>query len=243
MPFSFFLNGARGRMGAAIKATAPAHEAVLAGECDAGDPFPAALNGAEVAIDFSVHGATLNLLETCGPLGVPVVVGTTGHTEEERDGIIAWSRKIPLVWSGNYSVGVNLLFFLTRQTASILGEEFHPEIVETHHQHKVDAPSGTAENLVDQILSARGWDRRTVTKGRAGLTGARPHQQIGVHALRGGAVVGEHTVHFISPHERIELTHRAQDRSIFASGALRAAHWVRTQSPGLYSMQDVLGLK
>lgn len=171
-----------------------------------------------------------------------MVIGTTGHTEAEREAILKHVANLPIVWAGNYSVGVNLLFYLTRVAAELLGETFEPEIIEMHHRHKKDAPSGTAERLIEQVLAARGWSTDAVRHGRNGLVGERPAQELGVHALRGGSVVGDHTVVFAAEGERFELTHKASDRAIFARGALRAASWVLQQSPGLYRMEDVLNL-
>ncbi|MEO0726928.1 MAG: 4-hydroxy-tetrahydrodipicolinate reductase, partial [Bacteroidota bacterium] len=173
----------------------------------------------------------------------PLVIGTTGHDDAERVAILAYQEHLPIVWAGNFSLGVNLLFFLAERVAATLPISYHPEIVEMHHRMKKDAPSGTAENLVEAILRGRSWSADTVKYGRSGITGERPDEEIGVHALRGGEVVGEHSVHFAGPGERLELKHQATDRRIFAEGALVAASWLLDQKPGLYNMQDVLGLK
>jgi 4-hydroxy-tetrahydrodipicolinate reductase len=153
------------------------------------------------------------------------------------------AAKIPCVWAGNFSVGVNLLFALTQRAAGILGADYDTEVVEMHHRFKKDAPSGTAARLLDIILEERQLTATALRHGRAGLTGERSPTEVGVHALRGGDVVGDHTVIFAALGERVELTHKASDRAIFARGALRAAHWIIGQPPGLYDMQDVLGLK
>lgn len=242
MSFNLLLNGARGRMGQAIRdaATRGGHHLIAA--VDLGDDFLPHLPPSDVIIDFSFHSATLPLIQAAAELGKPIVIGTTGHTPAEKEEIRRYAAKIPTVWAGNYSVGVNLLLYLSEKTASILDDSYHPEVIEMHHSHKKDAPSGTAENLVEAILKGRQWEPETVIHGRSGLTGERPARQIGVHALRGGEVVGDHTVLFAGPAERVELTHKASDRSIFAEGALRAARWVVNQSPGIYSMRDVLGL-
>jgi 4-hydroxy-tetrahydrodipicolinate reductase len=171
------------------------------------------------------------------------VIGTTGHGPEEKAELLALARRSPCVWAGNFSVGVNLLFALVRRAATVLGDEYDAEVVEMHHRFKQDAPSGTATRLLEIILAARDLDPRALRHGRHGLVGARSPKEVGVHALRGGDVVGDHTVIFAGPGERLELTHRASDRAIFAQGALRAAHWVVGQPPGVYDMQDVLGLK
>ena len=149
-----------------------------------------------------------------------------------------------MVWAGNFSTGVNLLFYLTEIAARVLdtSSDFDPEVVEMHHRLKKDAPSGTADRLLEILKKSRKLNDEQIAHGRSGITGERPSEQIGSHALRGGDVVGDHTVYFAGIGERVELTHRATDRKIFAAGALRAAKWVAAQPPGLFSMQDVLGL-
>lgn len=241
-PLNVLLNGANGRMGKAICAVAEDEGARIIAAIDVGDDAAAVMADAAVIIDFSFHSATVPLLELAAAHKRPVVIGTTGHSDAERERILDLCKEIPVVWAGNYSVGVNLLFFLAEKAARILGENYHPEVVEMHHRHKQDAPSGTAEGFVEAILRGRNWSSDAVCHGRKGITGARPDVQIGVHALRGGDVVGDHTVIFAGPGERIELSHRAADRSIFARGALRAARWVCGQQPGRYTMLDVLGL-
>ena len=161
----------------------------------------------------------------------------------ERAALTALAARIPMVWSANYSTGVNALFWLTRKAAEILGPDFDVEIVEMHHRLKKDAPSGTAKTLAQTILAARGQDPAGLLRhGREGLVGERTRPEIGIHSLRGGDVVGDHTVVFAAPGERLELTHKASNRETFAVGALRAAQWVVGKDPGLYNMQDVLGL-
>ena len=150
---------------------------------------------------------------------------------------------MPCVWAGNFSVGVNLLFALTRRAAAVLGSDFDTEVIEMHHRFKKDAPSGTAARLLEIILEERKLSADSLRHGRSGLTGERRPTEVGVHALRGGDVVGDHTVLFAALGERLELTHKAGDRAIFARGAIRAAQWVAKQKPGVYDMQDVLGLK
>lgn len=242
MALRVLLNGALGRMGQAIQQVAPQHDTEIVHALDKDVPFPESLSEVDVFIDFSLRAATLTLVQKAASLGIPVVIGTTGHTSEERAAITACTRQIPIVWAGNYSVGVNLLFYLVNKAARILGEDFHPEVLEMHHRHKVDAPSGTAERMLELIREARDWPEKSVQHGRSGITGERPDSQIGSHALRGGDIVGEHTAFFCGQGERLELTHRATDRTIFAHGALRAAHWLVGRPNALYNMEDVLGL-
>lgn len=234
--------GYKGRMGQTLLAMAGSEGAVVAARKDLGDTLADGLEGCAVAVDFSHHTATADLAEACAARGMALVIGTTGHTAEERKRILDCTGKIPVVWSGNYSIGVNLLFHLTETAARVVGNRYQAEIVEIHHRHKKDAPSGTALNLAEALESAPGFSGATRCFGRQGDTGERPADEIALHALRGGEVVGEHTVFLFGEHDRIELTHRASDRRIFASGAYRAARWVASQKPGLYSMRDVLGL-
>jgi 4-hydroxy-tetrahydrodipicolinate reductase len=234
--------GYKGRMGQTLLNLADAERCTVVAQMDQGDAMDDALERSRVAIDFSFHTATAELVEKCAELGVAVVIGTTGHTDEERQRIIGASQLIPIVWAGNYSIGVNLLFHLTETAAKVLQNQYQPEIVEIHHKHKKDAPSGTAINLAEALENAGNYQPEDRIYGREGDTGARPDKQVGIHALRGGEVIGEHTVYFFGENDRIELTHRASDRSIFASGAYRAAHWVTGRKPGLYNMRDVLGL-
>ena len=241
-PLPVMICGYRGRMGQTLLALAEAEGARVAARTDLGDDLAAGLGACAVAIDFSARAATPELAEACAARGVALVIGTTGHSEAERARILACTDRIPVVWSGNYSVGVNLLFHLTGTAARVLGDRYHPEITEVHHRHKKDAPSGTALNLAEAIGEAPGFAGAPLRHGRSGETGARPDREIGLHALRGGEVVGEHTVFFFGEHDRIELTHRAADRRIFAAGAYRAARWVVGQRPGLYTMREVLGL-
>jgi len=243
MPLKLLLNGANGRMGLAIREIAEAHDAVVAAACDADDDPAEGIAGCEAVIDFSFHEVTPSIAALAAEQGLPLVIGTTGHSEAERAAILqAIEGRIAVVWAGNYSVGVNTLNYLTRKAAQILGRAYEPEVMEMHHHHKKDAPSGTAERLIEILREAYALQPEQVVHGRQGQVGARPDGEIGVHALRGGDIVGEHTVYFCGEGERIELTHRATDRKIFAQGAVRAAHWARRQKPGLYNMEDVLGL-
>jgi 4-hydroxy-tetrahydrodipicolinate reductase len=229
-------------MGQAIITAAPAAGAVIAAACDQGDNPADHLAACDVVIDFSFQAATAPLAVLCANAGKPLVIGTTGHSDADRATIRAQAEKIPIVWAGNYSVGVNLLNALTRLAASVLGDSYDPEVVELHHRLKKDSPSGTAERLVDVIREVRGLTREQEKHGRQGLVGERPTAEIGIHAVRGGDIVGEHTVYFCGLGERIELTHRATDRRIFAQGALRAAVWVVGKNPQVYGMEEVLGL-
>lgn len=243
MPLKLLLNGSRGRMGEAISAIAEDNDAEIVSACDAGDDPSAGITGCEAIIDFSFHEVTPDIAELAVAHKLPLVIGTTGHTPGEKAHILKTVEgKIPVVWAGNYSVGVNTLNYLTRKAAGILGERYEPEVLEMHHHHKKDAPSGTAERLIEILKDSYALNQEQVVHGREGLVGARPRKEIGVHALRGGDIVGEHTVYFCGDGERIELTHRATDRKIFAQGAVRAAHWSIGQKPGVYNMEDVLGL-
>ena len=243
MPLRILLNGAKGRMGQAIAGVAGEMDAVIHAATDAGDNPAAHLTGCDVVIDFSAHSATGKLLELVIAKKKPVVIGTTGHSPGEKKRLRALASKVPCVWAGNFSIGVNLLFALTRRAASVLGADYDAEVIEMHHRYKKDAPSGTAARLLEIILEERKLGADALRHGRSGITGERPATEIGVHALRGGDVVGDHTVLFAALGERVELTHKASDRTIFARGAVHAAHWVVKQKPGVYDMQDVLGLK
>lgn len=204
----------------------------------------AALATADVLIDFTSPAATLQNVAAAAQAGKPAVVGTTGLNESERAKIAEYAKQIPIVFAPNTSVGVNLLFKLTQQVAKTLGLDYNVEITEVHHNQKADAPSGTAVRLAERAAEGLGLAYPAdATFGREGMTGKRPPRQIGVHALRGGDVVGEHTVAFFGQGERIELTHRAHSRDTFARGALVAARFATKAKPGLYDMQDVLGLK
>jgi 4-hydroxy-tetrahydrodipicolinate reductase len=199
--------------------------------------------GFEVLIDFTTPTATLANLARCRAEGVRMVIGTTGITAE-RSAIETAARDIPIVYAPNMSVGVNLCFKLIELAAGIVGETFDVEILEAHHRHKVDAPSGTALRMGEIVAKASG---RTLHDhaiyGRQGQIGPRDPRAIGFATVRAGEIVGDHTVLFAGPGERIEITHRAENRATFAAGALRAAAWIAAQPPGLYDMQDVLGLR
>lgn len=203
----------------------------------------AMLDGVDAVIDFTSPAATVRLAQRLAGTKVAHIIGTTGFSAEENAAIAEAARTAVIVKSGNMSLGVNLLAALTRRVAATLGEDFDIEIVEMHHNRKVDAPSGTALLLGEAAAAGRGRPLDEVAdRGRDGLTGARKRGDIGFAALRGGTVVGDHTVMFAGTAERIELTHKAEDRMIFARGALAAARWAKGREPGLYSMADVLGL-
>jgi 4-hydroxy-tetrahydrodipicolinate reductase len=237
------INGANGRMGRALATAAQELNLPVGAAIDAGDDLAAGVDRADVIVDFSLATATRNLLELAAARRKPVVIGTTGHSAAEKQELLELAAKVPCVWSGNYSVGVNLLFALTRRAAAVLDSDYDAEVVEMHHRFKKDAPSGTASRLLEIILEERRLTAAALRHGREGITGERTAAEVGIHSLRGGDVVGDHTVVFAALGERLELTHKASDRGIFARGALRAARWIVNQPPGVYDMQDVLGLK
>lgn len=239
------ITGSKGRMGRALIACAPGHrELEVAGQIDQGDDLTAIIARCDAVIDFSSHSATAAIAELCAQHGKALVVGTTGHDDSEKSRITHHASRIPMVLSSNYSTGVNTLFWLTRQAAEILGPGYDLEVLEMHHRLKKDAPSGTAKSLAEILAAVRGQQLARVARhGREGIVGQRTAEEIGIHSIRGGDVVGDHTVVFATNGERVELTHKASSRDTFANGALRAALWVVNQKPGLYDMQDVLGLK
>lgn len=238
------INGSRGRMGQALLRCGEEHPALeMLPGVDAGDDLAAAAGRADVVIDFTTAEATRGVVEVCLAAGRRLVIGTTGQDADTRAEITRAAERIPIVFAPNFSVGVNTLFWLTRQAVRILGPSFDLEVVEMHHRMKKDAPSGTARRLAEILAEERGLEyERQVAHGRVGLPGERPAAEIGMHALRGGDVVGDHTVLFAATGERLELTHKASSRDTFAHGALRAASWLMSQPPGLYSMMEVLGL-
>jgi 4-hydroxy-tetrahydrodipicolinate reductase len=239
------ITGSKGRMGQALLACAARNPNLqVVGQIDVGDDIRAVIASADLVIDFSFHEATLGIANLCTKHGKALVIGTTGHRAEEKEKIKAAQTQIPLVWSANYSTGVNTLFWLTRKAAEILGPGFDLEVIEMHHRLKKDAPSGTAATLAEILASVRKQQLDQVLRhGRQGIVGERTSAEIGMHALRGGDVVGDHTVIFATNGERLELSHKASSRETFANGALRAAEWVVRQKPGLYDMENVLGLK
>jgi len=225
-PLRVLLIGAAGRMGKTI-ADVARHEAEIeiVARCDLGDRIEPVVKNCDVAIDFSHADA---ITETCRAAlrhRKSLVIGTTGHSQQQRRTIEEAAQAVPIVLASNFSVGVNVLFWLTRKAAELLGADFNPEIVEAHHKMKKDAPSGTAKTLAEILKATQ-----------------KIENEIPIQSIREGDVVGEHVVIFSGPGERLELTHRAASREIFARGALRAAKWITGKPPGLYFMQDVLGL-
>ena len=242
-PVRVLLLGAKGRMGQAIATAAEKAGVEITAALDLGDDATKHIAGCDVVIDFSNPNATEALSQACREAEKPAVIGTTGHSPEQRRLIEEMAKSVAVVFSPNFSVGVNALFWLTRKTAEMLGDDFDLEITEMHHRLKKDAPSGTAKKLAEILCEVRKLDyAKTVRHGREGLIGERSGKEIGVHSIRGGDVVGDHTVTFAGAGERLELTHKAASRETFALGALRAARWIVDKPAGLYSMQDVLGL-
>jgi 4-hydroxy-tetrahydrodipicolinate reductase len=237
--------GAGGKMGRAVlDAVAADRSLALASSFDVGDDAAKAISAGDVLVDFTRPEGTLANLEHCLKLGKAAVIGTTGLSESQKKAVADAAKRIPIVLSPNFAIGVNAVFKLAETAAGILGDDFDVEILEAHHRHKVDAPSGTALKLGEVIA---GKLKRSLEKeakhGREGDVGARPAKEIGFHALRGGDIVGEHTVVFAGTGERVEITVRSQSRATYAMGALRAAKWLRGKPAGLYDMANVLGLK
>ena len=225
-PVRVLLIGAAGRMGKTISDLADGDPKIeIIARCDLGDSIEPAMQNCDVAIDFSQADAITEICRVCLKHHKPLVIGTTGQSKEQRRIIEETAQSLPIVFASNFSIGVNVLFWLTRKAADQLGDDFDAEIIETHHKMKKDAPSGTAKTLAEVLKAAR-----------------EMQSEVPIRSIREGDVVGEHTVIFSGPSERLELTHRAVSREIFARGALRAAKWVIDQPPRLYSMQDVLGL-
>jgi 4-hydroxy-tetrahydrodipicolinate reductase len=220
------LIGAAGRMGKTIVDLAKDDPKIdVAARCDLGDSIEPAMKNCDVVIDFSQADAIAEICRVGLKHHKPLVIGTTGQSKEQRRIIEETAQSLPMVFASNFSIGVNVLFWLTRKAAEQLGSDFDAEIVETHHKMKKDAPSGTAKTLAEVLKAAK-----------------KTQPEIPIQSIREGDVVGEHTVIFNGPAERLELSHRAASREIFARGALRAAKWIIGRPPGLYSMQDVLGL-
>lgn len=218
--------GAAGRMGKTIvDLTKDDPNIEIAAQCDIGDPIGPAIRESDVVIDFSHPGAIDEICRAALQHHKPLVIGTTGHSREQRGVIERTAQSLPIVFASNFSIGVNVLFWLTRKAAELLGRDFDAEIVETHHKMKKDAPSGTAKTLAELLKATQAIEN-----------------EIPIQSIREGDVVGEHWVIFSGPGERLELGHRAASREIFARGALRAARWIMGKPAGLYSMQDVLGL-
>lgn len=253
--------GAGGRMGKMlIEAVAQRPDAVLSGALEhAASPLlgntvadnvrissdvDAVLSGCDVLIDFTRPDASLPLIAACAERGIRLVIGTTGYDEAGKAAIQAAAEQTAVVFAANYSVGVNLTFHILDTVARVLNEGYDIEIIEAHHRHKIDAPSGTALRMGEVIASALGRDlNECAVYGREGHTGAREAQTIGFATVRGGDIVGDHTALFAGEGERVEITHKASSRMTFAAGAVRAAVWLAQHQRGLFDMQDVLGLK
>lgn len=250
--------GAKGRMGATLAALAKADEELrLAGVtersgnvtgleslgCPVSESLEELLKAAPqaVVVDFTAPAASLKMVETAGKFGNAAVIGTTGLDKDQQAVLAEAAKTQRIFWAPNMSVGVNVLLKVLPELVKALGPAYDMEMVETHHRMKKDAPSGTALKLAQCLAEARGWDYDEVKRHcRDGIIGARPQKEIGVQTLRGGDVVGDHTVFFFGPGERIEVTHRAHSRETFAQGALRAAKWLSGRQPGkLYTMQDM----
>jgi len=236
--------GSSGRMGQAIIESINQSDKVILGiAIDKGDDLVAATDQFDVVIDFTRPEATLDYLEVCKQAGKSIVIGTTGFDDVGLQAINNAANEIPVVFAPNMSVGVNLSLKLLDMAAKVIGEDADIEIVEAHHRHKVDAPSGTALKMGEVVANALGRDlKECAIYGREGIEEPRDRQTIGFSTVRGGDVVGEHTVSFFMEGERVEVTHKASSRMTFANGAVRASSWLENKSAGLYSMQDVLDL-
>ena len=236
--------GASGRMGQTIiEAINQSDKVILGVTLDKGDDLNAVLDQFDTLIDFTRPEATLEYLNACQSSGKSMVIGTTGFSDDQLQAINNAASNMPIVFAPNMSVGVNLSLKLLDMAARVIGEDADIEIVEAHHRHKVDAPSGTALKMGEVVANALGRDlSECAVYGREGIEEPRDRQTIGFSTIRGGDVVGEHTVSFFMEGERVEITHKASSRLTFANGAVRAASWLEGQSAGLYSMQDVLDL-
>jgi 4-hydroxy-tetrahydrodipicolinate reductase len=237
--------GAAGRMGKMLCCLAEGTSLEVVSEVDVAEGYDREWRGdVEGVIDFSHHSVLPGAIAKAAEQGIAYVIGTTGITAEEQAAVNAAAEKIPVVQSGNYSLGVNLLLELVKKASAVLGEEYDIEVTEMHHRHKKDAPSGTALMLAKSAAQGRGVDfAENAVYGRYGDVGERPAGEIAVHALRGGSVIGDHTVMFAGDVERVELTHKAQGREAFAAGALKALQWASGKAPGLYNMRNVLGFE
>ena len=207
------------------------------------DDLQSVINKIDVLIDFSLPAATEQNMQVCAEHNVAMVIGTTGFNEQQEQVLAKASEQVAIVYAGNYSTGVNLSLKLLGMAAKAFGTDADVEVIEAHHKHKIDAPSGTAYMMAEAVAEARGQNLKDVAVyGREGQTGEREAGTIGIHAIRGGEIIGDHTVMFIADGEVVEITHRARARMTFAAGAMRAATWIVQQSAGQYNMQDVLGL-
>ncbi len=239
------ITGCKGRMGQAVAAAVEAQEGVEIGtQIDVGDSLEENLGKCDAVIDFSFHTFTTELAQACAAAGKHLVLGTTGQDDAALAEVAKAAEVIPVCMAPNFSVGVNTLFWLTGKATEILGDDFDLEVVEMHHRMKADAPSGTAKRLGEILAEARGLSYQNDTRhGREGIVGARTNTEIGMHSMRGGDVVGDHTVIYATNGERVELTHKASSRDTFANGSVRAAKWLIDRAAGLFDMQDVLGLR
>lgn len=238
------LNAAIERQGSSLVG-ADAGEVAAIGRLDVQivDDLQAVVDDIDVLIDFSLPDATEQNMKICAEHNVAMVIGTTGFNEQQEQVLAKASEQVAIVYAGNYSTGVNLSLKLLGMAAKAFGNDADVEIIEAHHKHKIDAPSGTAYMMAEAVAEARGQNLKDVAVyGREGQTGEREAGTIGIHAIRGGEIIGDHTVMFIADGEVVEITHRARARMTFAAGAVRAATWVIEQSTGQYDMQDVLGL-
>jgi len=238
------INGSKGKMGQAlIEAINSSSQSDFGAGFDKGDNLIDSISNFEVLIDFSRPEASLNALAVCKDAGKAMVIGTTGFTDSELELIGQASKEIPIVFAPNMSVGVNLTLKILETSAKVIGPDSSIEIIEAHHRYKVDSPSGTALKMGEVIANALGRDlSECAVYGREGIEEPRDQNTIGFSSIRGGDVVGEHTVAFFMDGERVEITHKASSRMIYANGAVRAANWLSDKSSGLYSMQDVLEL-
>jgi len=239
------INGSKGKMGQAlIEAINASSKAELGAGVDKGDSLEDTLNDFDILIDFSRPEASLRAISTCQDSGKAMVIGTTGFSDSELKLIHQASKKIPIVFAPNMSVGVNLTLKILETSAKVIGPDSSIEIIEAHHRYKVDSPSGTALKMGEVVANALGRDlSECAIYGREGIEEPRNQNTIGFSSIRGGDVVGEHTVVFFMDGERVEITHKASSRMIYANGAVRAAKWLSGKPSGLYSMQDVLDLK
>ena len=235
--------GAAGRMGRMLCRLAEGTDLEVVSKVDIAEGFDREWAAeTEGVIDFSYHTAVPSAIEKAAAKGLAYVIGTTGLTPDEQQVVDEAAKKIPVVQSGNYSLGVNLLLELVNTAAKTLGNEYDIEVTEMHHRHKKDAPSGTALMLAKSAAAGRGVND-DFAYGRHGDIGERPVGEIAIHALRGGSVVGDHTVMFAGDLERVEITHKAQDRAAFAAGALKALKWAAGKAPAIYNMRHVLGFE
>lgn len=244
------IKGGYGRLGQAIfdEAQTQANKEIfnIAARLKREDQTKDYIKACEVVLDTSVHSTSVELASICAEFKKPLIIGCTGHTEEETDALCKFSETIPILVAYNFSIGMNLLYYLTKKSAHALGESFHPEVIDIHHAQKKDAPSGAATVLIKKIKEGREKPitSNNVLYGRKGFSKGRTFEEIGMHSLRGGDIVGEHSVLFLGSGERIELKHCATNRAIFAQGALLACKWIAAQKQArLYTMENVLDLE